>query len=119
MPGAPWHGLLYRCFHVLLRRSAPAVHPSAVAAGLLASVVMQKRRCCAGARSSRFCRRLRAGAPVRELSGDDVTTTVALVKTREAGWPLLFVSDGFAEVTGARLCTPSATDSPAAGCVRC
>lgn len=29
--------------------------------------------------------------------------TVALVKTGETGWPMLFVSEGFAEETGARL----------------
>jgi hypothetical protein len=37
------------------------------------------------------------------LGDNDVTTTVALVKTREPGWPLLFVSDGFADATGAQL----------------
>ena len=56
-----------------------------------------------------------AGAPVRELGDGEVTTTVALVKTREPGWPLLFVSDSFADATGAHLCCiRSLADRPAA-----
>lgn len=37
---------------------------------------------------------------IRELGSGDGTTTVALVSTGESGWPILFVSEGFAEATG-------------------
>lgn len=41
------------------------------------------------------------GGMVRELASGEQNTAVALVEARKPGWPLLFVSDGFAANTGA------------------
>lgn len=40
------------------------------------------------------------GGMMRELGPGEANTSVALVSAREPGWPLLFVSDGFASETG-------------------
>ncbi len=40
------------------------------------------------------------GGVMRELGPGEANTSVALVSAQEAGWPLLFVSDGFASETG-------------------